>query len=188
MKKFTTFFLVFSILSILGSFFSPVLWAEEKFEARLLPEMGRASQRTKKLIISIESYTSAEEVFRLIEIFNTGGFEQFRSAFRVMNKGNIRPRGGSGLNINLYAAQNVQTDKGRQIILVAESQSLSPDVQIRLNSRFPFMVIELNINNKGKGKGKLYSQANIRLTSQGTIERGSYSLPPKQLFGVSAEK
>jgi hypothetical protein len=188
MKKFITFFLVFSLLSISGNFFSPVLWAEEKFQARLLPEMGRGSQRAKKLIISIESYTSAEEIFQLIQTFNTGGFDQFRSAFRAMNKGSVRPRGGSGLNISLYAAQNIQTDKGRQIILVAESQSLDPDVQLRLNSRFPFMVIEFNINKKGKGKGKLYLQANIRLTHQGTIERGSYSLPPKQLFGVSTLK
>ena len=150
--------------------------------------MGVVSQRAKKLMISIESYTSAEEVFQLIENFNKGGFKQFRSAFRGMTKGIVRPRGGSGLKINLHAAQNIQTDKGRQIILVAESQSLDPDVQLRLNSKFPFMVIELNINNKGKGKGKIYLQANIRLTSLGTIERASYSLPPKQLFGVSTLK
>jgi len=188
MKKFIAFFLVFFLLFISGNFFSPVLWAEEKFQAKILPEMGQTSQRAKKLIISVESYTSADEVFQLIEIFNKEGYKQFKSAFRGINKGIVSPRGSSGLNINLHAAQSVKTDKGRQITLVAESQSLSSDAHLRLNSKFPFMVIELYLNEKGKGKGKIYLQANIQLTIYGTIERESYHLPPKQLFGVSALK
>jgi len=210
MKKFISLFLVFSLYVLsttitakerrtMTSFsawtvataclnLSTVLWAKEEFQARLLPGLGPSSQKARKLIISVESYTSAEEVYQLIEIFNKRGYEQFRGALRGMNKGIVRPTGGRGLKIILHAAQNIQTDKGRQILLVAESQSWNLDASLRFDSRFPFMVIELNINNKGKGKGKIYVSADIKLTSQGTIEMASYSSPPKQLFGVSALK
>lgn len=50
------------------------------------------------------------------------------------------------------------------------------------------MVIELNLDHKGNGEGKIYDQANLRFTSQGTIEMESYNSPPMQLWAVSAVK
>lgn len=163
---------------------STVLWAKEEFQARLFPGLGPGSQKAKKLQISVENYTTAEEVFELIEIFNKRGYEQFRGAFRGMKKGFLRPSGGRGVKIILHAAQNIQTGKGRKILLVGESQSWNLDASLRYDSRFPFLVVELNIDNKGKGEGKVYVQADIQLTGQGAIDLASYDSPPKQLFGV----
>lgn len=178
-KKFSVWAVVAVCLSL-----SPVLWAQQKFQARMLPGLGPSSQRALKLIISVESYTSIEEISRLIEIANRIGYEQFRIAFRGMNKGSINPAGGRGVKIILHAAQNIKKDKGWQILLVAESQSLYLDSTLRFDSRFPFMVIELNFDKKWRGKGKIYEQANIQITSQGTIVMESSNSPPKQLFGV----
>lgn len=186
-KRTVTSFLALAVVAACLSL-STVLWAKEEFQARLLPRLGKATQKPLKLIISVESYTSAEEVFQLLEIFNKRGYDQFRSAFTGMNKGIVRPTGGRAKRIILHAAQNIQTDKGRQILLFAESQSWSLETTIRVDSKFPFMVFELNIDNKGKGKGKVYAQADIRLTSQGTIEMRAYNSPPEPLYGVSALK
>lgn len=181
--NFSAWALVTACLSL-----STGLWAKEEFQARLLPGLGTNTQKSLKLIISVESYTSAEEVFQLIKIFNQSGYDQFRKALNGMNKGVVHPTGGRGMRILIHAAQSIQTDKGRQILLIAESQSWNLDTNLRHDGRFPFMVFELNFDKKGKGKGKIYVQADIRMTSQGTIEMRSYNSPPKPLSGLSALK
>jgi len=167
---------------------STSLLAQEEFRARLLPGQGPSSQQAEKLRILVDSYTSDEEVNHLIEVFNKRGYEQFRSTLHGMNKGELHPIGGRGTKLILHAAQNIQTDKGRQIILVAESYSWDIGTSFSFDLRFPFMVILLDLNNKGKGKGKIYLSARIKLTNKGTIEMESYSSPPKQLWGVSTKK
>jgi hypothetical protein len=176
------------IVAVVYMSLSTVLWAQEEFQARLLPGQGPSSQQAEKLRIIVDSYTSDEEVLLLIDTYNKMGYEQFRSTLHGMNKGVIHPIGGRGTKLILHAAQSTQTDKGRQIFLVAESYSWDIGTSFSFDQRFPFMVIELDINNKGKGKGKIYLSARIGLTSKGTIEMESYSSPPKQLWGVSAKK
>ena len=182
-KKYSAWAVVAVCMSLSAS-----LWSQEEFRARLLPGQGPSAQQAKKLRILVDSYTSDEEVIHLIEVFNKSGYEQFRSTLRGMNKGAIHPIGGRGTKLILLAAQNIQTEKGRQIILVAESYSWDIGTSFSFDQRFPFMVIELDINKKGRGKGKIYLSARIKLTSNGTIEMESYSSPPKQLWGVSTKK
>lgn len=164
------------------------LWAQEEFRGRLLPGPGPSSQQAEKLRILVDSYTSDEEVRHLVEVFNRGGYEQFRSALHGMNKGELHPIGGRGTKLPLLAAQSKQTEKGRQILLVAESYSWDIGTSFHFDQRFPFLVIQLDLNNRGKGSGKIYLSARIKLTGEGTIEMDSYGSPPKQLWGVSTKK
>lgn len=176
------------IITAICLFLCTGLWAKEDFQARLFPDLGQGSQKPTKIIISVDSYTSTEEIFQLMNTFNNRGYEQFRATLRTMNKGILRPTGGRGLQVILHAAQSTPTDKGRKVTLVAESQSWSLDSSLRYDSRFPFMVIELKLNEKGKGSGNIYISADIKLTGEGTIERGAYNTPPKQLLGVAVMK
>lgn len=180
----------FSVLVFVFFFIGPslVLWGQEEFRARLVPPQGPSAQQAEKLRILVDSYTSDEEVFNLIETFNKRGYEEFRSTLRGMNKGAIHPIGGRGAELILHAAQSVETEKGRKIILVAESYSWDIGTSFSFDQRFPFLVIELDLNKKGKGKGKVFLSARIKLTSEGTIEMESYSTAPKPLWGVSAKK
>ena len=164
------------------------LWAQEEFQARLFPDVGPGSQRAEKIIISVDSYTSSEEVYQLIETYNNRGYDQFRAVLRGMKKGILRPIGGRGIQIIFHAAQSIPTEKGRKIVLVGESQSWNLDSSLRYDSRFPFLVVELSLNEKGKGSGNIYLSADIKLTGQGTIERDAYNAPPKQLLGVAVLK
>ena len=186
-KSDKTKFSAWAIVAVCMSL-STVLWAQEEFRARLLPGLGPSSQQAENLRILVDSYTSDEEVLYLIETFNKRGYEQFRSTLHGMNKGTVQPIGGRGTKLVLHAAQSIQTEKGRRIILVAESYSWDIGTSFSFDQRFPFMVIQLDINNKGKGKGKIYLSARIKLTSKRTIELESYSSPPKQLWGVSTKE
>lgn len=139
-------------------------------------------------MISIDSYTSPEEVFKLAEILYKGSYEAFMTAFRGINKGIIRPVGGRGIKINIHAAHSFPTEKGRKITLFMQRQSWDTEAQQRTDHRFTFMVFELNLDKRENGDGKIYEQAKIRLTPQGTIEMESYNSAPLQLWGVSLKK
>lgn len=167
---------------------STVLWAKEEFQARLLTFAGEQAGIAEKLIISIESYTTLEEVSQLRGILEKNGFDPFMTAFIGINKGIVRPVGGRGLKVTIHAAHIVQKDSRRQIFLFTQRQSWDVGVQQRIDRRFAFMVIELNVNEKGKGDGKIYDQASIRFTPYGTLEMESFNSPPRQLFGVSLLK
>lgn len=95
------------------------------------------------ITISIESYTSREEALQLWEILYQSGSGPFMNAFLGMNKGSVVPV-GRGLKIILHVAQSIQTEKGKQILLVTERQRLKPDAYPITEGEFPFMFIELS--------------------------------------------
>jgi len=180
---------VFSLIVVL--FFVVISQAKtyvDEFEAKLLPGHGPDAYMARKFIIAVESYTSAEEVMGLIEVFKNQGYKKFRKAFHRMKKGFVRPMGGLGTKITINAAQDIQTASGREIIFVGESQSWDQDSIGRVDRRFPYLVIKLHVDNAGEGKGEIYVQANIRLYSQGAIRMTGYNQPPKQLVGVTTLK
>ena len=186
-QKIKDLFLAWIILAICLVFCSS-LWSQEEFQGRLFPDAARGSQRAEKIVISIEDYTSTEEVFQLIQTYHKSGYQQFRDDLRKMNKGILRPVGGMGVQVVFHLIQSTPTEKGRDIILVSESQSWNLDSRRRHDNRFPYLVVELNLNEKGKGSGNIYFSADIRLTSQGIVEKASYSQPPRQILGVEILK
>ncbi len=170
----------------LGS--SPVLWAEERFEARLLAQPGESEKLATKFEILVQDYTSPEEISQLREVFNNEGYESFMNAFRRMNKGILSPIGGRGIKIVIHAAHSIPMDKGRKILLFTSSQSWDADNPRVIDWRFPFMLIELEIGRKKKGKGKIYEQVSIKLNPEGTVGMDSYNSPPLTLWAVNPQK
>ncbi|MGB7297037.1 MAG: hypothetical protein WBC70_15740 [Candidatus Aminicenantales bacterium] len=161
---------------------------KEEYQARLLTGGMQYTESVKKIKISIDSYSTTEEVFNLIKIQTEQGYEPFMSAFRALNKGIFFPLGGRGTQIIIHGAHSIPTEKGRQILLFAQRQSWDLEMSQRIDHRFPFMVIELTIDSKGKGTGKFYEQASIRLTAERTFEMDGYNSPPKQLWDVRPTK
>lgn len=180
------FLFVCIMLATLG--FAALQPATEEFQARLLGRDIHPGMRATKFIITIDGYTTPEEVYELAKTLSENGYEPFMAAFRALSKGYIRPIGGRGIKVNIHAAHSLPTEKGRKIMLFTQRQSWDPEAQQRTDQRFTFMVFELNLDKKGKGDGKIYEQANIRLTGQGMIEMESYNTAPLQLWGVTPRK
>jgi hypothetical protein len=168
---------------------STFLTAGEEYQGRILTGGGgHPAETVMNVKILVESYTSPEEISQLRDAFNRDGYEALMSAFRGMQKGVFIPVGSRGVKIILHVAHNFKTEKGRRVVLFTIRQSWDVHVTQRMDTRFPFMVIELDINNKGKGNGKIYEEAHAVLTPQGTMEMDSSNSPPKQLFGVRLVK
>jgi hypothetical protein len=181
---------IYQVVAVIAAclFLSVVLRAEEKFEARLLAEPGESAELAMKFEIFADSYTSAEEVTRLKDVFHNEGYESFMTVFCGMNKGIFSPVGGRGVKIAIHAAHSIPTNKGRKILLFTSSQSWDADTPRIIDWRFPFMLIELNISHKGKGKGKIYEQVSIKLDPEGNVVMHSYNSPPLSLWGVKELK
>lgn len=161
---------------------------KEQFQARLLTGGMQYTENVRKIRITIDSYSTTDEVFNLIKVQAEQGYEPFMSAFRALNKGIFFPVGGRGIKTIIHGAHSTPTEKGRQIRLFAQRGSWDVDRSQRVDHRFPFMMIELNIDEKGRGSGKFYEQVSIRLTPQRTFEMEGYNSPPKQLWDVRPVK
>jgi hypothetical protein len=179
-----------SVGAILMLFLSlnAAIMEKEEFLARVLQGGQQYTEGVKKIKITIESYTTDEEVLNLMNMMSQQGYEAFMDGFRAMNKGIFFPIGGRGIKIILHGAHSIPTEKGRQILLFTTRQSWDVEMTQRIDSRFGFMVVELNIDSKGRGSGKIYEQASIQLTPQRTFVMDGYNSPPKQLWDVRISK
>lgn len=169
------------------------LSAAEKYIGRLFTRGGPNTEAVIKVQVEVDSYTTTEEGFQLLQALNDQGWQPFITAFRQSIKGSIRFVGGRGLNIKIHVAEVFPKENGRKILLFTEKQAWEVDVQQRFDGRFPFMIVELNVDNKGNGEGKIYENAQIKLSGNredrtGIVEMESYSSAPKVLFSVQLIK
>ncbi len=161
---------------------------KEEFIARVLQGGMQYSETTRKIKITIDGYTTEEEVLNLIGTMNEQGYQPFMDAFRALNKGTFFPIGGRGIKLILHGAHSYPTEKGRKILLFTTRQTWDVNANVRTDPRFSYMVIELLVDNKGKGNGNIYEQASIKLTPQRTFEMDGYNAPPMQLWDVQLSK
>jgi hypothetical protein len=164
------------------------LWAQAEFKARLLTGGGPNVQASINVRIKIQSYSDADEVRQLLQVYNSGGEDAFWPAFYKINKGAVTFFGGLGMNIALHAAYEKPTDKGFKIILFSKSHNIEPGSKRLIYGGFLFLVVELDLDKNYRGEGKVFEDARIRFTEQSTIEMESYTRAPKFLVGVSLVK
>jgi hypothetical protein len=158
--------------------------AAEKFTGRILTGGTANIAPVLNCKISIDGYSTTQEIQDLVRIMNEGGYQPFMTAFRESNKGTFQVIGGRGLNVTIHATNSTTTDKGRRVRLFTERQSWDVDVQQRMSGRYLFMVIELDIDAQGRGEGRIYPAAEIEFNSEGKIEMKSYDSAPKVIFGL----
>jgi hypothetical protein len=157
---------------------------KEEFQARILHGGQQYMESVRKIKITIDSYTTDEEILNLIGVMNQQGYEPFMDAFRALNKGIFLPIGGRGIKIIVHGAHTIPAEKGRQILLFMMRETWDLEVRQSIDPRFSFMVVELNLDSKGKGTGKIYEQASIQITPQRIFVMDGYNSPPKQFWDV----
>lgn len=173
--------------------FGGILSASEKYRAKLFTRGGPNTESVLRIQINIESYTTGEEGWKLLQALNDQCWEPFITGFRQSNKGSVVFQGSRGLKVVIHVAQVIPQENGRKIMLFTERQAWEVDVSQRIDGRFPFMVFELDVDNKGRGDGKIYENAQIKLkgdrdTSTAIMEMESYNSSPKVLFSVELIK
>lgn len=182
-----------SVLALMAVCLSMTLTAEEKYQALLLTRGGPNTDPVLKIRITIESYTTFEEAWQLLQTLNQAGYDQFIGLFRQMKKGNMIFMSTGGLKVEFHVAHAIPREKGKKILLFMEKQTWETGVSQRLDGRFPFMVIELDLDEKGKGEGKIYENAQIKISGDrakgsAMMEMDSFNSAPKSIFRVTTIK
>ncbi len=159
--------------------------AQVDFRARLFT--GAAGDPPINARISIESYSSSDELLLLNRHLDMNDIDGFRAAFKQMKKGTLNFPQSSGLFIQLHAAVEHPTEKGVRIFLVTDAQSAIPGSHKLRSWEFRFLVIVLNLDKNFNGDGKIYEDAKLNFTEQ-DIEMVSSSSVPKMLTNVRLVK
>ena len=175
--------------SIIGSclILTVSLSAQDEFRARLVTTGGPVQEKVMNVKITIESYTTADDVRQLQRVLSKSSSAEFLTTFREIDKGVIRFMGARGLNLRINAVQSRPTEDGMKILIFTERQSWDVHTDINISGKYFFMVVELEMDHNRKWTGKFYKAANINLSQKGIIEIESYE-SPMMLIGVRKTK
>ena len=187
MKKFLSWiYLLGSGILLLILFASP-LSAVEKFMTRYITLGGPIREKAITINITVDSYTTPEEVKMMQQVLREKGSMAFIDEFRNYNKGVINFKGARGLNMRINAAHSIDTDTGRKIIVFTERQAWDTESEIRLTGNYMYMAIELDLDERGGGKGKFFTGVNIKLDNEGYVVIDTFQ-SPKLLMGAKQTK
>jgi hypothetical protein len=167
----------------LGLMLAPPLSAKEVFRAKLLTAGGPIQEKMVTIKITINEFTTPDDVRRLHSVLLERGSDEFMKAFRKSKKGSLNFIGARGLNVRINAVQVVPTDEGRKILIFTERQNWGGTERTAILRKHFFMALELNLNTEGIGTGRFYPGASIQLSNTGAIILESF-LPPEQILGV----
>jgi len=131
----------------------------------------------------IDSYSTPDEILALKRFMTSGDVEGFYKALRAMDKGQMQPRGTSGLNVHFNVAIEQPTEKGIRIVLITESRNVMPGQNI-----FLFLVAELNLDKNFNGNGRLHYDAKIKFPAEGGVDLDSYVTVPNQITNLHRVK
>ncbi len=152
-------------------------------QARLMPQ---TTGQPAMVQFQIDALSTPEEVRNLQSTLSAGGEVTFRTEFRKTPKATMKFFEG-GSTIRFSAAYIKPTDKGTQIILFGEDQTLgtvSNDVPLGLF----FLVVVLDINEKGRGDGRIYQSASVKFVDESRMELDTYRRSPRMLIQVRKTK
>ena len=187
MKKYVSWAYLLGSLVLIVLIFASPLSAEEKFRARYITLGGPIREKAITIDITVDSYTTPEEVTQLQKVLREKGSLEFVDAFRAINKGVINFKSARGLNMRINAAHSYETDTGKRIIVFTERQAWDTDSELRITGTYMFMAIELELDERGGGKGKFYSGVNVKLDDDGYVVLDTFQ-SPKLLMGAKQTK
>lgn len=163
--------------------------AGEVFRGRLLTERAPIEPPAVDVLIEIESWTTADEVFQFSEVMARSGIDSFLNLFNSTKKGTVRFLYARGYNLTIHMAQvKEEADGKKKVILVFRREPWSQGTQLG-TARYYFMVMELKLNEQGKGEGRFYEDAQIQFDiTNGLVFMETYGTSPKMIPTIRAVK
>lgn len=181
-----SFIVICGLLAIAA--LSGSLLAQAEYRGRMFMGGGPNRAAVANVKIVVDGLTTAEEVGRYQQLLTAGDIEGFYETFHALKKGSLQFTGGLGLKIDLYAASEIQTEKGARLLMAADSRSLETGTSKRTQGSYLFLVIMLDIDAKGNGDGQLYEDGKIAFSPSGELILQSYITTPKEIVNVKKSK
>src|SRR5215510_5834311 len=148
---------------------------------------GSRGAVTDFFTLTIDSYTSDEQVQNLLDILKRGGQDPLLKAVGKDKKGTIQI--GSRLARDINEVWVAPTEEGRKITVLAERWLGFGELRRGARSvDYPFMYIELYVEDEGKAEGSLIPAARVRFKRDKTIEIENFLIYPARLTNIKRRR
>jgi hypothetical protein len=160
--------------------------AQEHFAATIFP----AGQSNSTLSLTIERYSTDEEMKELAQAFTTGGEKALAKALGRMNKGHFRM--GDGETKQLLVIQSSSAGAVRRLSMLGYAPTVFSGQlggQVSIGHRgYDYTYIQLEVDDEGKGTGLLVPFGSVAFGEQGQIVVKPMARQTARLVNVYREK
>jgi hypothetical protein len=134
--------------------------------------------------LRVDSFSTPEEIARIKEPLIRQDYENFYKTLWTMDKGLLQFIGVSRTNVHFNLAVEEKTEKGRRLLLIADSKSvMNTPVPTEWGLR-PFYIVELVLDEKDQGEGRIHAAALLDFPATGGVTMKSYRSDPQMLVNV----
>jgi hypothetical protein len=159
-----------------------------EYSAVILPPAGSDNITPSEIYIKIDRFTTPEERQTLRTALDKETQSQVLTRAQNMVKKNPIGRiirDGSGIDI-LFAAKD-KTDKGEQVVLVAQRGPIYKNTIMNAdNVDLPFSVLWFATVDGGKGEGKIIGTAALKMDPNGQVQIEGYKPSAANLANIRA--
>ena len=178
--------IVLSILVLAVS--SSVASEEETFTGSAIVTGTVAAGATTRLTITIEEYTSDEDIMKYIDILKNEGQDGVRKVLEKVEKGWIAPTGKVRDSINLARSRPIE---GGRLISILKTRHLRFIEFARSTPRsreYEFTFIQLKVDEEGNGEGYMFAGTKIEFDKEGKLVLEQRGIDPIRIRGVKKRK
>ena len=185
-KNIMTPLFVLSIMALAVS--SSIASEAETFTGNALLTTTAAAGATTRLTITIDEYTSDEDIMTYINILKNEGQDGVRKVLEKAEKGWIAPTGGLRDSINLARSRPIE---GARLISILKTRHLRFVEFARSTPRsreYEFTFIQLKIDENGEGEGYMFAGTKIEFDKDGKLVFEQRGTAPIRIRGVRQRK
>jgi hypothetical protein len=179
---------LFVLLILALTFSSSIASEAETFTGNALLTTTAAAGATTRLTITIEEYTSDEDIMKYIDILKNEGQDGVRKVLEKVDKGWIAPRGGLRDSINLARSRPIE---GGRLISILKTRHLRFIEFARSTSRsreYEFTFIQLKLDEEGNGEGYMFAGTKIEFDKEGKLVFEQRGNVPIKILGLKKRK
>jgi len=160
----------------------------EVFTGNALVTTTAAAGSTTRLTITIEEYTSDEDIMKYIDILKTDGPEGLRKVLEKVSMGWIAPTGKVRETLNLARSRPVEGGRLINIIKTRHLRFIEFAMSTPRSREYEFTFIQLKLDEEGNGEGYMFAGTKIEFDSEGKLVLEQRGTAPILIRGVSRRK
>jgi hypothetical protein len=161
---------------------------KETYTGNIIYYGGARGSATATFTLTIDNWTSDEDVLRVTGALKDGGQNALLKAIGKQKRGRIQIASNIGQDIN---AVWVSTGEEGERKITALAERWIGFFEARRGTRsldYPFTYIQLFIDERGKGEGEMIPAAKVRYIGERTIEVENFGIYPARLTNIKRRK
>lgn len=185
--------LIFSLCVFLCLSFLNVVAQTEKnepevFTGNALLTSTAAAGATTRLTITIEEYTSDEDIMKYIDILKTEGQDGLRKVLEKVQKGWIAPTGKVRDTLNLARSRPIEGGRILNILKTRHLRFIEFAGHTSRSREYEFTFIQLKLDEDGNGEGYMFAGTKIEFDKEGKLVLEQRGTAPILIRAVKLKK